>query len=159
MNWALGLEINNFLSDGLMTGYGESNCKIPCKKTVVEISSGQISQNVKQNYSIIFISFDQKVKVKEIKVDKFDIYGALNFLGSNMGLFPGMGLFQLLEWSFIIILSYKELLRSRTRDQYEWYYVSLYSFRKFFHMTYYQYSTYSLFRNFIQFSLNLLYIT
>lgn len=102
-----------------MTGYGESNCKIPCKKTVVEISSGQISQNVKQNYSIIFISFDQKVKVKEIKVDKFDIYGALNFLGSNMGLFPGMGLFQLLEWSFIIILSYKELLRSRTRDQYE----------------------------------------
>ena len=50
------------------------------------------------------MAFDQKVKIKAIKVDKFNIFGAFNFLGSNLGLLPGMGLYQLLEWSMLIIV-------------------------------------------------------
>ena len=80
---------------------------------MVEISTGQNSQNSNQNYSLIFMAFDQKVKIEAIKVDKFNIFGALNFLGSNMGLLPGMGLFQLLEWSMLVIISFRELIKSR----------------------------------------------
>ena len=104
---------NDFIIDGFISGYYEADCRVPCKKTMIEISTGQISLNSKQNYSQIFMAFDQKVKIKAIKVDKFNIFGAFNFLGSNLGLLPGMGLYQLLEWSMLIIISFRELIKKR----------------------------------------------
>ena len=104
---------NDFVIDGFISGYYEADCRVPCKKTMIEISTGQISLNSKQNYSQIFMAFDQKVKIKAIKVDKFNIFGAFNFLGSNLGLLPGMGLYQLLEWSMLIIISFRELIKRR----------------------------------------------
>ena len=80
---------------------------------MVQISSGGVSENPNLNQSQIFMAFDQKVKVEAIIVDKFEVLGALNFLGSNMGLLPGMGLYQLLELSIIIIFSYIELFKRR----------------------------------------------
>ena len=31
-------------------------------------------------------------------MDRFSFMGALNFFGSNLGLWPGLGLYQILEW-------------------------------------------------------------
>ena len=42
--------------------------------------------------------FNDEVKVKKTSVDKFSFLDSLNFFGSNLGLWPGLGLFQLLEW-------------------------------------------------------------
>ena len=87
-----------------MSGVYDSDCYVPCKSTMVKISPGNIF-SLNKNYSIIFVLYNQKVQTRAITVDKFDIFGALNYLGSNMGLLPGMGLFQLFEFSIVILIS------------------------------------------------------
>ena len=42
--------------------------------------------------------FNDEVKVKKTSVDKFSFMDSLNFFGSNLGLWPGLGLYQILEW-------------------------------------------------------------
>ena len=53
---------------------------------------------------LISLSFNDKVKVMRTSVDKFSFMDSLNFFGSNIGLWPGLGLFQLLEWIVGIFL-------------------------------------------------------
>ena len=47
------------------------------------------------------------MEIKEITVDEFSFMTSLNFLGSNLGLLPGMGLFQLLEATLSFLAVYK----------------------------------------------------
>ena len=52
------------------------------------------------------LMFNHEVKVKKISVDKFSFMDSLNFFGSNLGLWPGLGLYQIIEWVVgILILS------------------------------------------------------
>ena len=44
------------------------------------------------------LMFNEEVKVKKTSVDKFNFMDSLNFFGSNLGLWPGLGMFQILEW-------------------------------------------------------------
>ena len=44
------------------------------------------------------LSFNKDVRVKKTSVDKFSFMDSLNFFGSNLGLWPGLGLFQIIEW-------------------------------------------------------------
>ena len=48
--------------------------------------------------SVLALGFSQTVKVKRTVVDRFSFLTSLNLLGSNLGLWPGMGIFQVLEW-------------------------------------------------------------
>ena len=48
--------------------------------------------------------FNHEVKVKKTSVDKFSFMDSLNFFGSNLGLWPGLGLFQIIEWMVGIFL-------------------------------------------------------
>ena len=48
--------------------------------------------------------FNNDVNVKKTSVDKFSFMDSLNFFGSNLGLWPGLGLYQILEWIFGIFL-------------------------------------------------------
>ena len=50
------------------------------------------------------LMFNDEVRVKKTSVDKFSFMDSLNFFGSNLGLWPGLGLFQLLEWIVGIFL-------------------------------------------------------
>ena len=50
------------------------------------------------------LMFNEEVRVKKTSVDKFSFMDSLNFFGSNLGLWPGLGLFQLLEWIVGIFL-------------------------------------------------------
>ena len=45
----------------------------------------------------IFFTIPRRIKTTVIKEDSFGLMESLNFLGSNLGLWPGLGLFQLLE--------------------------------------------------------------
>ena len=47
---------------------------------------------------------DTSLSVKKTSVDRFNWNDFLNFLGSNLGLWPGLGLFQLFEWTFTFLV-------------------------------------------------------
>ena len=88
-----------------MSGTVESDCKIPCKKTTSTIVSGP-SNLQDRDTSAVFITLTHHVPVTAVTVDTLDIMTLLNFLGSNLGLWPGMGLFQMLEGAIGLIAVY-----------------------------------------------------
>ena len=55
--------------------------------------------------------FSEKVRVKKTSVDQFSFMGSLNFFGSNLGLWPGLGLYQILEWMMGILITRQLLNR------------------------------------------------
>ena len=72
--------------------------------------------NVKSMFSL---AFNEEVRVKKTSVDKFSFMDSLNFVGSNLGLYPGLGLYQILEWMVGIFLVSKffEKIRSMYTSQ------------------------------------------
>ena len=100
------VDLQFLLSEGLLTGRRASDCKIPCLRTKSSIIQGPYSKAA-LNYTSLFFAFVDEVTTKSITVDKFDFMEALNFLGSNMGLWPGLGIFQLIEGAFIITIASK----------------------------------------------------
>ena len=53
---------------------------------------------------VFSLAFNEDVRVKKISVDKFSFMDSLNFFGSNLGLWPGLGLFQIFELMVGIII-------------------------------------------------------
>ena len=53
----------------------------------------------------VFIAYDGDIQKTRVTVDKFEFLESLNYLGSNLGLWPGLGLYQLLEGAVAFILS------------------------------------------------------
>ena len=53
----------------------------------------------------IFIAFDGDIQERRVTVDKFEFLESLNYLGSNLGLWPGLGLFQLIEGAVAFVFS------------------------------------------------------
>ena len=51
-----------------------------------------------QGHSMFSLMFNEEVRVKKTSLDKFSFMDSLNFFGSNLGLWPGLGLYQILEW-------------------------------------------------------------
>ena len=50
-----------------------------------------------QGHSMFSLMFNEEVRVKKTSVDKFNFMDSLNFFGSNLGLWPGLGVYQILE--------------------------------------------------------------
>ena len=46
---------------------------------------------------MIGLMFNGEVRIKRTSVDQFNFLDSLNFFGSNLGLWPGLGLYQILE--------------------------------------------------------------
>ena len=80
----------------LITGFFQSDCLLPCLRTEVNIEEGEESIRLGRAYVVLY--FNDKVRVKKTSVDRFSFLDSLNFFGSNLGLWPGMGLYQILEW-------------------------------------------------------------
>ena len=90
----------------VLKGVFEVDCKVPChqvKAIIKEIAAFE----TKTSDNDFFIVINQEMQRTTVTVDKFDIMESLNFLGSNLGLLPGLGLFQLLESFVLILLGYK----------------------------------------------------
>ena len=84
-----------------MTGLTVSDCLLPCLRTVATVEEG-----TKTNWggTMFSLMFNDEVRVKKTSVDRFSFMDSLNFFGSNLGLWPGLGMFQLLEWIVGIFL-------------------------------------------------------
>ena len=54
---------------------------------------------------MIGLMFNQEVRVKRTSVDKFIFLDSLNYFGSNLGLWPGLGLYQLIEWCSVLLVT------------------------------------------------------
>ena len=53
----------------------------------------------------VFITYDGDIQTTRVTVDKFGFLESLNYLGSNLGLWPGLGLFQLIEGAVAFVFS------------------------------------------------------
>ena len=94
-------------TEGSIGGFLPSDCKVPCLTTSVTATEGaQFEKYAENNSSSIYISINNDVKIKTVSVDKFQFMESLNFLGSNLGLWPGLGLFQLVEGVLVVIFAY-----------------------------------------------------
>ena len=96
------LSINWLFNSELFSGAKVSDCLCPCLRTVANVEEGTIT-NV-DGRSLFSLMFNEEVRVKKTRVDKFSFMDSLNFFGSNLGLWPGLGLFQILEWMAGIFL-------------------------------------------------------
>ena len=85
-----------------MSGATESTCPLPCTRT----TPNTIATNTENDGAEISLQiiFDQSIMITNVTLDKFQPMASLNILGSNLGLWPGLGIFQLFEWFFDNIL-------------------------------------------------------
>ena len=79
----------------LFSGLKISDCLLPCLRTVATVEEGYTS--MWEGNLLISLMFNEEVRVKKTSVDKFSFMDSLNFFGSNLGLWPGLGLYQILE--------------------------------------------------------------
>ena len=106
-------------SADLFDGSKVSDCLLPCLRTVATVKQGTkiewdgtseeefLEQDTitKREGNLVFsLTFNDEVKVKKTSVDKFSFMDSFNFFGSNLGLWPGLGLYQILEWMVGIFL-------------------------------------------------------
>ena len=99
-------------SGDLVSGIAMSDCLLPCIRTSATVEEGSVT-NWYGGESLFSLIFNEEVKVKKTSVDKFSFMDSLNFFGSNLGLWPGLGLFQILEWMGGIFLLSKLLKKIR----------------------------------------------
>ena len=94
-----------------MAGVTVSDCLLPCVRTTATVEEGTTTKFGGLYFSLIF---NEEVRVKKTSVDKFSFLDSLNFFGSNLGLWPGLGLYQILEWMVGIFLVSKFLKKIRS---------------------------------------------
>ena len=80
---------------GLFIGTIASPCSTPCNETLT--NSALISRG-KSDSGEVSIAFDRMVMIDKITVGRVQLMESLNFFGSNLGLWPGLAVFQILEW-------------------------------------------------------------
>ena len=54
--------------------------------------------------TLVSFNFDNEVRVRKTSVDQFSFMDSLNFFGSNLGLWPGLGLHQIMDWVLGVLL-------------------------------------------------------
>lgn len=95
-------QVEKNVLEGLFTGIIQSDCPVPCTSTSIRTLDGPVTSlanPAKNEVSMISISFDPKVIITKNIVDTIGFMTCLNFLGSNLGLWPGLGIYQMLEWT------------------------------------------------------------
>ena len=102
-----------FFNSDLFSGVKISDCLLPCLRTVATVEEGTITNW--DGFSMFSLMFNDEVRVKKTSVDRFRFMDSLNFFGSNLGLWPGLGLFQILEWIVGIFLVSRFLEKIRKR--------------------------------------------
>ena len=74
-----------------------SDCPLPCLRTEISVEEGLVTSQEK--YSAVTLIFNDDVRRERTSVDKLSFFVSLNLFGSNLGLWPGMGLYQIVEWA------------------------------------------------------------
>ena len=88
-----------------------SSCLQPCLRTVATVEEGTVGRGPwHSKFSLIF---NTEVRLKKTSVDRFSFMDSLNFFGSNLGLWPGLGLHQILEWLVGMVVATQIIVRCR----------------------------------------------
>ena len=92
--------MNNHISVDLFYGILVSDCLLPCLRTTATVRKKMTTTMPIEdgNISLVSFNFDNEVRVRKTTVDQFSFMDSLNFFGSNLGLWPGLGLHQIIEW-------------------------------------------------------------
>ena len=106
------MSVFHFILDQLMVGNLVSDCRVPCVETISKVLAGPSSIQ-DMDYKAVYFYITSDIDLQEVVVDEFDFMESLNFLGSNLGLWPGMGLFQILEGALLIFAGYNLSLKLR----------------------------------------------
>ena len=77
-----------------MQGVDHSDCPLPCMTTSTSVRRTAFSKQTDYNSTSVYLIFNTEVATTEVTLDRFEFVESLNFLGSYLGLWPGMGLFQ-----------------------------------------------------------------
>ena len=62
--------------------------------TSTSVRRTAFSKQTDYNSTSVYLIFNTEVATTEVTLDRFEFVESLNFLGSYLGLWPGMGLFQ-----------------------------------------------------------------
>ena len=100
---------NYLIADSIFNGMKSSDCKIPCLKSTSTIRRGP--ESTRAEYTAFYFAFLDEIPTKPISVDKFSFMESLNFLGSNLGLWPGLGIFQITEGAIFLLLTSKYFVK------------------------------------------------
>ena len=79
--------------------------QIPCVMTSPTLRKLAVSTHSGDTHQV-FIAYDGDIQTTRVTVDKFEFLESLNFLGSNLGLWPGLGLYQLIEGAAALVCSF-----------------------------------------------------
>ena len=93
------LELSHVMKLGLSdlaSGVKMSNCKKPCRSTTTYVKFLTRNKDPK-NGTYILLHISEDVSREMTKMVEFNFLTCLSFLGSNMGLWLGLGALQLLE--------------------------------------------------------------
>ena len=72
--------------------------------TLTKLTTSTVDNDAIDRHQV-FIACDGDIQKTRVTVDKFEFLESLNYLGSNLGLWPGLGLFQLIEGAAAFIFS------------------------------------------------------
>ena len=61
--------------------------------TSTSVRRTAFSKQTEYNRTSVYLIFNTEVATTEVTLDRFEFVESLNFLGSYLGLWPGMGLF------------------------------------------------------------------
>ena len=81
-------------------------------RTVATVEEGTVTKLF--GHTMFSLAFNEDVRVKKTTVDKFSFMDSLNFFGSNLGLWPGLGLYQIIEGMVGVFLVSQIFERIRT---------------------------------------------
>ena len=91
----------NHIPEDLFYGIQVSDCLLPCLRTTATVRKKMTTTMPPEwengESTLVCINFDNEVRVRKTSMDKFSFMTFLNFLGSNLGLWPGLGLYQIFE--------------------------------------------------------------
>ena len=80
----------------IFTGIEPNNCPMPCKSTSTNIRLLTITKS-SGNLTYVTIYFSEEITITKVEMVEFDFVTSLSFLGSNMGLWLGLGTLQFAE--------------------------------------------------------------
>ena len=105
--------MNIHISGDLFYGILVSDCLLPCLRTTATVRKKMTSMFFAGNETLVSFNFDNEVRVRKTTVDQFSFMDSLNFFGSNLGLWPGLGLLQILQWLVGMVVATQIIGRCR----------------------------------------------
>ena len=95
-------QTNPFFFFHLFAGITANNCPKPCIQTTTYT---KFVRDAPGNYSGLLILFSEDITITKTEMLGFDFLSSLSYLGSNLGLWLGLGALQLMEMIRVAVIA------------------------------------------------------